>query len=47
MMADEDARDMEKGIHFPHKITAAIFVRMGIEIEEHQYVPYFASFVTN
>lgn len=36
MMADEDARDMETGIHFPHKVSASIFVRMGLEIEEHQ-----------
>lgn len=36
MMAEEEARDMEAGIHFPHKHSAAVFVRMGLEVEEHQ-----------
>lgn len=37
-MADEDARDVQRGIHFPHRVSAAIFVRMGLEVEDHQYV---------
>lgn len=37
-MAEEDARDVKRGIHFPHRVSAAVFVRMGLEVEDHQCV---------
>lgn len=35
-MAEEEAAEVGKGQHFPHKVTAAVFVRLGLDIEEQQ-----------
>lgn len=38
LMAEEEAMEVGKGQHFPHKVTAAVFVKMGLDLEEQQYV---------
>jgi hypothetical protein len=38
LLAEEEAEQVKQGVFFPHKVTAAVFVRMGMEIEEQQYV---------
>lgn len=36
ILAKEEAEDARKGLHAPHKITASIFIKMGLDIEEQQ-----------
>lgn len=37
-LAKEEAADVENGQPSPHKISALVFVRMGLELEDQQYV---------
>lgn len=31
LFANEESKEI-----FPHKVTAAVFIRMGLDVEEHQ-----------
>ena len=35
-LAEGEATDAEHGHHAPHKVSAPVFVRMGLELEEQQ-----------
>ena len=37
-LTEEEAVDAEKGIAAPHKVSASVFVRMGLELEDQQCV---------
>ena len=37
-LAQEEVGEAERGQHAPHKISASVFIRMGLELEEKQYV---------
>ena len=37
-LTEEEAADAEKGIAAPHKVSALVFVRMGLELEDQQYI---------
>lgn len=40
-LTEEEAAEAEKGITAPHKVSASVFVRMGLELEDQQYVIIF------
>ena len=40
-LTEEEAAKAEKGITAPHKVSASVFVRMGLELEDQQYVIIF------
>lgn len=35
-LAEEEVADAERGKHALHKVSASVFVRMGLELEEQQ-----------
>lgn len=35
-LAQEEVADAERGKHAPHKISASVFIRMGLELEDQQ-----------
>ena len=35
-LAEEEITEAERGQHMPHKISASVFVQMGLELEEQQ-----------
>lgn len=35
-LAQEEVGEAERGQHSPHKVTASVFVRTGLELEEQQ-----------
>lgn len=37
-LAQEEAAEVEKGQRAPHQISASVFIRMGLELEDQQYV---------
>lgn len=38
-LTEEEAAEAERGRRAPHMISASVFVRMGLELEDQQYVP--------
>ena len=36
VLADEEAAEIASGEEFPHKVTAAVFVQIGLELEDQQ-----------
>lgn len=36
LLAEEEMKQLDKGVRFPHKVTAAVFIRTALEIEENQ-----------
>ena len=40
-LTKEEAAEAEKGITAPHRVSASVFVRMGLELEDQQYVIFF------
>jgi len=39
-LAEEEAADVERGKEAPHKVSASVFIRMGLELEDQQYVSW-------
>ena len=37
-LTEEEAAEAERGTTAPHKVSASVFVRMGLELEDQQYV---------
>jgi hypothetical protein len=37
-LAQEEAAEAERGQRAPHQITASVFIRMGLELEDQQWV---------
>ena len=35
-LAEEEAADAEMGQRTPHQVSASVFVRMGLELEDQQ-----------
>ena len=35
-LTQEEVTEAERGRHMPHKVSASVFVRMGLELEEQQ-----------
>jgi len=35
-LTEEEAAEAERGIAAPHKVSASVFVRMGLELEDQQ-----------
>ena len=40
-LAEAEAREAATGVSLPHKLHPSSFVRMGLEIEDQQYVSHF------
>ena len=39
-LTEEEAAEAERGRTAPHRVSASVFVRMGLELEDQQYVFY-------
>ena len=39
-IAEEEAEELAAGTLPPHDITPGIFIQLGLELEDKQYVPY-------
>ena len=39
-LTQEEATEAAKGKESPHKVSASVFVRMGLELEDQQYVSH-------
>lgn len=37
-LTQEEAKEAERGKGAPHKVSASVFMRMGLELEDQQYV---------
>jgi hypothetical protein len=37
-LAQEEAAEAEKGQRAPHQVSASVFIRMGLELEDQQWV---------
>ena len=35
-LAQEEISQAERGQHAPHKVSASVFIRMGLELEDQQ-----------
>ena len=35
-LAEEESTNMARGQHAPHQVSAAVFIRMGLELEDQQ-----------
>jgi len=35
-LAEEEISEAERGQHMPHKVSASVFIRTGLELEEQQ-----------
>jgi len=35
-LTQEEAAEAERGKHTPHKVSASVFIRMGLELEDQQ-----------
>lgn len=35
-LAEGEANEVERGRHAPHKVSASVFIRMGLELEDQQ-----------
>lgn len=37
-LTQEEVTEVERGQHAPHRVSASVFVRMGLELEDQQWV---------
>jgi hypothetical protein len=35
-LTQEEVAEAERGKHTPHKVSASVFIRMGLELEDQQ-----------
>ena len=40
-LTEEEAAETERGVMAPHRVSVLVFVHMGLELEDQQYVIFF------